>query len=458
MSAHNHTGLVQAVLLAIVFGAATAAAAPAQESRPGPASAAATIPDTPPGRCAAAWFAMVRDGSQPSLEAFEAAWASPKRLGRASMPERVATVKRIRDDLGTFRLKEVLESEPAGIMVLVERDSGAPALTFEFAFDADAPGKLDTILISAGAARPEPLTPDRIKSTVQEAARCLEEIYVFPELAAKMAAALRARLAAGDYGALKSESALARALVRDLRAVNNDLHLRVMVDPEDGAPASRRHHGDGRSSNFGFRKAEILDGNVGYLRFDAFNEGPEAEKTAAAALGFLANVDALVFDMRFNGGGSPAMVRFVTSFLFDEPTHLNDMIDRNGEVVEEFWTLEEVPGRRFRQDLPVYVLTSSRTFSGAEEFTYNLKALGRATIVGERTGGGAHPTRMERLNSRFVMGVPFMRAFNPVTKTNWEQKGVEPDVAVAADAALDKALAAARAAVQAAQDRGRPAR
>jgi thiol-disulfide isomerase/thioredoxin len=199
------------------------------------------------------------------------------------------------------------------------------------------------------------------------------------------------------------------------------------------------------AANHAFRKVEVLEGNVGYVRFDGFNEGPEAEATAAAALAFLANADALVFDLRFNGGGSPAMIRFITSYLFDQRTHLNDMVDRTGKIVEEFWTLEEIPGRRFRNDLPVYVLTSANTFSGAEEFAYNLKALGRGTIVGEKTGGGAHPTAVERLDGRFVISVPFMRAMNPITKTNWEQKGVEPDLAVAAEAALDRALAEARA-------------
>ena len=110
------------------------------------------------------------------------------------------------------------------------------------------------------------------------------------------------------------------------------------------------------------------------------------------------------------------------------------------KVVEEFWTLDEVPGKRVPSATKVFVLTSGRTFSGAEEFTYNLKNLKRATVIGETTGGGAHPIRPARINDRVVVTVPFMRANNPISKTNWEGSGVAPDVQCAAADALDKAI------------------
>jgi hypothetical protein len=412
-----------------------------QESKPSGA-----IPDTPPGRCAAAFLAMLNDGSEPSVQAFESAWASPKRVSRATIAERVAGIGRIRADMGVVRAKEVLAAQDDGIMLLVECATG-PESTFEFVFDPEAPAKLEVVRISAGALRPQPLTPERRASTIEAAARCLEENYVFPEVGAKMAADVRARLASGGYDQVRTELALERRLVDDLRAISRDLHLRLWLDPESDQPASRprQRHDDGRSENFTFRRVEILEGNVGYVRFDAFLDGEAAERTAAAALGFLAHANAIVFDLRFNGGGSPSMIRFITSWLFAKRTHLNDMVDRDGTVVEEYWTLDDIPGEPFEMTVPVYVLTSNRTFSGAEEFAYNLKALKRATIIGERTGGGAHPTRTQRINDRFVMGVPFMRACNPWTKTNWEGTGVEPDIGVPADAALDRALVEARA-------------
>jgi C-terminal processing protease CtpA/Prc len=141
--------------------------------------------------------------------------------------------------------------------------------------------------------------------------------------------------------------------------------------------------------------------------------------------------------MRNNGGGSPEMVAYVCSYLFAERTHLNDLYNRKEDKTTEFWT-RDVPGPRLTKQ-PVFVLTSKRTFSGAEEFTYNLKNLKRATIIGETTGGGAHPVSSHRIDDHFMIGVPDARAINPITKTNWEGTGVEPDIKVPASEALEAA-------------------
>jgi len=138
------------------------------------------------------------------------------------------------------------------------------------------------------------------------------------------------------------------------------------------------------------------------------------------------------------------MVAYISSYLFSQRTHLNDLWNRRSGETEQFWTRDSVPGRRFGGDKPIYVLTSSRTFSGAEEFTYNLKSLKRATIVGETTGGGAHPVSGHRIDEHFIIGVPMARAINPITHTNWEGVGVEPDVKVPAAEALATAEKLAR--------------
>jgi C-terminal processing protease CtpA/Prc len=161
--------------------------------------------------------------------------------------------------------------------------------------------------------------------------------------------------------------------------------------------------------------------------------------TVAATMNFVANTDYLIFDLRDNGGGDPAMVRLICSYLFgDKSVHLNDLYMRKENKTEEYWTIPNVPGKKFL-DKDVYVLTSNRTFSGAEEFSYNLKNLKRATIIGETTGGGAHPGDFERLTDHFGAFVPVGRAINPITKTNWEGTGVEPDIKVPRDQALKTA-------------------
>ena len=284
---------------------------------------------------------------------------------------------------------------------------------------------------------------------IDGALAALQRAYVFPEVAARMAEAVRAHRLAGAYANVSSAKELAKTLTGHLQEVSRDRHLRVLYSAEPLSEARQRGPSPGelarrteflRSVNFGFEKAEVLPGNVGYLEMRVFAAGPEAEAAADAAMSRLADADALIVDLRRNGGGDPAMVARVSSYLFEQPTHLNSLYWREGDRTEEFWTTTEVAGKRFGQGKPVFVLTSKRTFSGAEEFSYNLKALKRATLVGETTGGGAHPGGPQRIHDHFSVWVPSGRAINPVTKTNWEGTGVVPDVAVPADKALERAL------------------
>jgi hypothetical protein len=288
----------------------------------------------------------------------------------------------------------------------------------------------------------------RRRALVEAAATALRDEYVFPDKGAATADAIAAALARGDYDAIDDELALCERLTADMRAVTNDKHLRVRSLPKDAEARRQGAFGptaaEARRDNWSFRRCEIVEGNVGVLRFDAFVPTDEAKRVADAAMAFLGRCDALVIDLRANGGGSPEMICYLSGYLFDSPVLLNRMVARDGSVVGEAFSAETVNGERFPKDLPVYVVTSSYTFSGAEEFSYNLKNLGRATIVGETTGGGAHPVRPIRLDDRVIVAMPFMRAENPITKTNWEGKGVEPDVKVQADEALDRAIELAR--------------
>jgi C-terminal processing protease CtpA/Prc len=201
--------------------------------------------------------------------------------------------------------------------------------------------------------------------------------------------------------------------------------------------------------NCSFSKVEILNHNVGYIKFDAFPDPDICGPTAVAAMNFVAHTDALIFDLPENHGGDPSMVDFMVSYMFRQPTHINDLTSRHENETHQYWTLPWVPGPRLT-DQPVYVLTSHETFSGGEEFTFDLKTQKRGTIVGETTGGGAHPVEGMSAGDHFTIGVPFGRPINPVTKGDWEEKGVEPDVKVAAADALSTAekLAAEKLAAQ----------
>jgi hypothetical protein len=278
--------------------------------------------------------------------------------------------------------------------------------------------------------------------------RELNAYYVFPEVAARIETALREKQKRGGYDGLVFAPDLAAALTADLREVSHDLHLGVRAsktpmppeparDKSGPPPDEARMLARMKELNYGIGGIEKLPGNIGYLEMRGFVPVKHAEQPLTAAMTQLADCDALIIDLRRNGGGDPAGVAFLTSYLFDKRTHLNDLYWREGDRTEEFWTIEDVPGKKYGQTKAVYVLTSPKTFSGGEEFSYNLKQLKRATLIGETTGGGANPGRGRQLTPYFSAFVPNGRAINPITKTNWEHTGVVPDVKVpAADALL----------------------
>jgi C-terminal processing protease CtpA/Prc len=277
----------------------------------------------------------------------------------------------------------------------------------------------------------------------------LNKSYIFLETAQAMEKDLRQRVQNKEYDNVTSAVEFAKKLTTDLQNISKDKHLRVgyfsqkLPVRRDNAQPTEAEMEEFRNSmrrrNFGFEKVERLQGNIGYIDLRGFM-GPELGKeTVAAAMNFVTNTDALIFDLRNNGGGDPEMVALICSYLFgDKPVHLNDLFFRESNETISFWTKPTVTGKKYG-DKDVYVLTSNFTFSGAEEFTYNLKNLKRATIIGETTGGGANPGGRVRLHDHFGVFVPSGRAINPITKTNWEGTGVSPDVAVPKEQALKTA-------------------
>lgn len=291
------------------------------------------------------------------------------------------------------------------------------------------------------------------KEVVDGALHALNENYIFSEVATQMEQAVRSRMKKKEYDNITDAGAFANTLTAHLQEVSRDKHLRVSFSrevlpkrdhPREETPEEReRQRALAAARNYGFEKVEHLSGNIGYLDLRGFMAAALAEETAASAMTFLSGTKALIIDLRNNGGGEPEMVALLSSYLFDKPVHLNDIYSRVENKTQEFWTHAEVAGKRYGESKDVYVLTSRRTFSAAEEFTYNLKNLKRATIVGETTGGGAHPVMPVRLHDHFRIMVPFARAINPITKTNWEGTGVEPDIETPASQALQTAHLAA---------------
>jgi hypothetical protein len=303
---------------------------------------------------------------------------------------------------------------------------------------------------------------------VEGVAQLVERDYVFADAGARMAAAVRAQAARGAYDAVDDGEELAHLLTRELRAAGNDLHLNVSYsaaplppEPEArGAPGPEELERWKRRlarDNYGFRRVEILAGNIGYIRLDTFAPPEFAADAYIAAMALVANSDALIIDLRENGGSmSPDAIPLLCSYFFEQPTHLIDLAWSGEPRPRQLWTLGYVPGRRYLHK-PIYVLTSRRTFSGAEEFAYDLQNLKRATVVGETTGGGANPGGVRRASDHFAVFVPFGRVTSPVTQSNWEGVGVAPDIAAPAGKALLTAQVEAARALRETADEGQRA-
>jgi hypothetical protein len=310
---------------------------------------------------------------------------------------------------------------------------------------------------SAGQAFPPASIDARTRTAVvEEIGRLLIERYIFLDAAERTRDYLDSRLTDGAYDEIDDPALFAQVLTDDLYEASRDRHFHVAYDPrqadlvragesESEAEKQRAFEAErenDRLRNFGFRKVENLAGNIGYLDLRYFSNAEFAGQTAAAAMNFLANADAVIIDVRNAPGGYPNMIQMLCSYFVkgirEGRTHLNTFERRYDHSIEQFWTWAYVPGQRM-YDTDLYILTSRYTGSGAEAFSYHLKHLQRATVVGETTAGAAHPVHAVVVERDFVMNLPDGRPVNPVTGTNWEGTGVKPDVEVPADQALDTA-------------------
>ncbi|MYS22374.1 peptidase S41 [Streptomyces sp. SID4948] len=287
-------------------------------------------------------------------------------------------------------------------------------------------------------------------TVVEKTAALLLDHYVFPDVAGELAGLLRRRLADGAYATASAEE-LAALVTADLQSSNGDRHLRLLhhaqpVPAGQGEATLAALRRDFDASLGGVPRLELMSGEVALLELGPvlFPVGWAAEPLSAA-LGLVSRARALILDLRGTRGGDPDTVAFVCSHLLDERTHLNTMHWRENDRQEQSWTQPYVPGPRFGGTKPLYVLTGRRTFSGGEELSYDLQQLGRAQVVGERTGGGAHPREGWTVHPHLEATIPVGRAVNPVSGTNWEGTGVRPDVPCEAADALDRAHALALA-------------
>jgi C-terminal processing protease CtpA/Prc len=303
-------------------------------------------------------------------------------------------------------------------------------------------------LLSIFPARAETGPAGERAAIIQRIVKELNSSYIDLDKARKLEPVLRR----ADVGKAESDEAFAKRVTAMMLDVTKDPHLRLLcTKPEpatEGAAASpaptlaqqqARMRDELRKENYGIERVERLPGNIGYLKTRFFASAAESGPAIGAAMTLLANTDALIIDLRENGGGATDAVPLLASYFFDKRTHIADLYTREGDVIEQQWTSPAVPGNRFNADNEVYILTSKTTFSAAEGLAFALKGQKRAVIVGETTRGGAHPSIIRPINPRLALMMPNSTARDPVTRKDWEGVGVAPDVAVPAKDALTRA-------------------
>jgi C-terminal processing protease CtpA/Prc len=273
----------------------------------------------------------------------------------------------------------------------------------------------------------------------------LNERYVFPERAEDAAALLRSRLGEGAYGAADGAELCAR-ISQDLFAASEDKHLRLLWHDEPALSGNEERLVEElreqiRRENHGVRRVVCLESNVGLIDLTIVGEAATGGPTFAAAIQLVEHTRALVLDLRETRGGAPDGVLLLESFLLGGDVHVGDIVEGPKGPVRQQRTYSYLPAPCYL-DRPVYVLTSGSTFSGGEALAYDLQALGRATVVGETTRGGAHPSAVVWLRQQIELRLPVARPVSAATGTNWEGSGVRPDIPVPADGALGAALAA----------------
>ncbi|ESQ82788.1 S41 family peptidase [Asticcacaulis benevestitus] len=269
------------------------------------------------------------------------------------------------------------------------------------------------------------------RQAIAAAGKLLTDDYIYPDIGMKAAALLTQNLNSGKYDAIATPASFADQLTKDLQSLTHDKHLRAfaaepMADKPSGPPPS--------IGLYAFMQADRLKGNIGYIVLNGFMPKSLSRQGADKVMSLLASTDALIIDMRGNGGGDPAAVSYLVSFFFDgkTPVHVNDLIWRKPGTTDynrEVFSTEPVPTSYLNK--AVYLITGPNTFSGGEEFSYDMQTLKRGTLVGEVTGGGANPGGTQPIGSGLGLFVPSGRAENPITHTSWEGTGVHPDVATA---------------------------
>jgi hypothetical protein len=270
------------------------------------------------------------------------------------------------------------------------------------------------------------LTNKKRETIIKWVASEFLEHYVFSDVGETMSAFIENKFNIGGYDSIITLSDFTALLESDMKSISKDKHIKIRYGE---APTDFEDENALREENFGFRDVEILPGNIGFISFFQFYHPKYAARTAKAAINFVANSDALIIDLRANGGGFPEMRTLLCSYFFNDPVCLLEFRNSSG-VLSRDSTSKNVDGPKM-PDIPIFILVGPSTFSCAEDFTFCMQNLKRATVIGEKTGGGAHDSKILicPFESIFIQ-IPYREGADPVTKKTWEGTGIQPDIVV----------------------------
>jgi hypothetical protein len=430
--------------------AAPAAPAPLPAASPGPRPSIAGLPDTPAGRQLGGWLEAFNSQQRAALLAFH-----QRHFPYAAASRDVADIERehrLSQGTGGFEVRRIEQSEGTRVVALLKERNSPQHARVRLGVAPEPPHAVTKFQIGPVPTPLEVLSPEERKArTIDQAQRLatlesivnqLNEHYVSVETAQVVSAGLQKKRARGDYDGLTDAVQFADVLGRDLQRLARDPHLALVFGPMPRPPdlAAKAPPGLARFG-YGFGASQRLEGNVALLTISGFPPLFDEQKAAIGQrMSEIADADAVIVDLRANGGGFPPTEQHIASYFFDEqPIVLKQLYSRDTDRIDEIWTERELSGKRIGAHKPVYVLTGERTFSGGEALAYELQAHGRAVVVGVRTRGGAHAAWPYPVEGGFVLRVPRWRSSDPITGTNWEGIGIVPDIDVPEEEALETA-------------------
>lgn len=300
------------------------------------------------------------------------------------------------------------------------------------------------------------LTDEYKRGVIEKLSILINDLYIYPDVAKKTSKHIFSQFEDGYFNQYKDNQSFAKALTEEVQSINKDKHMRIMVNRPYQAPENSLERkaeirmdqiNNYRRFNHGFQELKLLEGNVAYLDLREFAEMDRAKEIADAYMKLMSQADAVIIDLNKNGGGSPYMVQYLCSYFFDQKLHLNSLYYREGDRTEEFWTLEKVDGRKMA-DVPLFIIIGEETFSGAEEFSYNMQTQERASIIGQTSAGAANPGGTRGINENLSVFIPTGRAINPMTNTSWENNGVIPDIQTSKEETFEQAHSLAKKAAE----------